>query len=226
MAAYFSTRSYRFLRDITRNNERAWFNANRERFERDVRIPFQQLLCDLQPHLSAISPHYVADPRPVGGSLYRIQRDTRRYRDKAPYKSWQDAELFYGRRHAEAPSFFVHVEPGQCYLAAGLWWPEPAMLRRVRQFIVDNPESWNAALASVRAAGFEMQQELKLTRAPRGFEEFTTLADELRLKQHVIRRALADEVLLGPGLLEHLVAGLQQAAPFVDYLCAALELDF
>ena len=104
-------------------------------------MPFQQLLCDLQPALSDISPRYVADPRPVGGSLYRIQRDTRRYRDKAPYKSWQDAELFYGRRHAEAPSFFLHVEAGQCYLAAGLWWPEPAGL--IERFY-NSPESQEA----------------------------------------------------------------------------------
>src|SRR5690606_1794171 len=93
VSAYFGPRAFAFLRALARHNERAWFQAHKADYEAHVRAPFQRLLGDLQPALAAISPHYRADPRPVGGSLFRIQRDTRFSGDKAPYKPWQGARL-------------------------------------------------------------------------------------------------------------------------------------
>src|SRR5690606_29803527 len=146
MAAYFSDRSFRFLRALARHNERAWFHAHKADYEAHVRAPFQRLLGDLQPALAAISLHYRADPRPVGGSLFRIQRDTRYANDKSPYKSWQGARLFHHRRReVAAPSFYIHLEPGASFVGAGLWHPETHTQRRVRQFIFDNPGAWQAA---------------------------------------------------------------------------------
>src|SRR3546814_10725812 len=77
MTTYFTDKSFRFLRALARNNERAWFQAHKADYEAHVRGPFQALLADLQPDLHTISEHYRSEPRTVGGSLFRIQRDTR-----------------------------------------------------------------------------------------------------------------------------------------------------
>lgn len=127
---------------------------------------------DLQPDLAAVSEHFRADPRTVGGSLFRIYRDARFSNDKSPYKSWQGARLFHERRkQVPAPSFYIHLQPGESFVGAGLWHPEPATQRKVRHFIVDNPGSWKAAAHSpMLRKKFDFEESEKLVRAPRGFE--------------------------------------------------------
>ncbi len=82
---YFSPATFRFLCALARNNNRAWFKAHQAEYERDVREPYLRFIADLQPALARISAHYRADPRKVGGSLFRIQRDVRFAGDKAPW---------------------------------------------------------------------------------------------------------------------------------------------
>lgn len=227
MSAYFDDATFRFLRALAVNNERPWFNAHKADYDAHVRAPFQRLLVDLQPVLAAISPHYRCDPRPVGGSLYRIQRDTRRYADKSPYKSWQGAELFYERRHTEAPAFFIHLQDDASFVAAGLWYPQPATMRRVRQFIVDNPAGWRAAAhADAFRARFALDDREKLVRGPRGFPVDFEFADDLRRKNLLALARIGNADMAGGDLLARIEEDLLGLAPFVDYVCAALDLEF
>ena len=228
MSAYFSPKSFTFLRGIARHNERAWFHAHKADYEAHVRVPFQRLLGDLQPALAAISTHYRSDPRPVGGSMFRIQRDTRFSGDKAPYKGWQGARLFHERRRElAAPSFYLHLQPGHCFVGAGLWHPEPPTQRAVRQFIFDNPGSWKAvAHAPAFRRRFNFETAEKLVRPPRGFPADFAFIDDLKHRNFVAVRALDDAVFTGPRLRQAIEKDLQGLAPFVDYLCAALDLEF
>lgn len=228
MTAYFSDRSFRFLRALARNNDRTWFQDHKADYEAHVRKPFLALLTDLQAPLREVSEHYRSDPKTVGGSLFRIHRDTRFSNDKAPYKNWQGARLFHERsKEVEAPSFYLHLQPGHCFIGAGLWHPEPETLRRVRQFIVDNPGSWAAAAhAKPFRKRFDLDDSEMLVRPPRGFPADFPHLEDLRRKNHVAIRALDDATMTGPKLLPTLAKDLQQLGPFVDYLCAALDLEF
>ncbi|MBJ7574071.1 DUF2461 domain-containing protein [Luteimonas sp. MC1828] len=228
MASYFSDKSLRFLRNLARHNERTWFQANKHVYEAEVRDPFRRLLVDLQPDLLTVSAHYRAEPRAVGGSLFRIQRDTRFANDKSPYKGWQGARLFHARsRETAAPSFYLHLQPGNSFIGAGLWHPETATLRRIRQFIVDNPGSWQAAAhAPAFKRRFALEEEEMLVRPPRGFPEDFPFLDDLRHKNFVASRAIDDATMTGPRLRSVLAKDLQALAPFVDYLCASLDLEF
>ncbi len=228
MTTYFSDRTFKFLRGLARHNERGWFQAHKADYEAYVRAPFLQLLLDVQPGLAKVSEHYRADPKPVGGSLFRLHRDTRFATDKTPYKRWQGARLFHARgRQVEAPSFYLHVEPAACFIGAGLWHPQPATQRMVRQFIFDNPGSWKAA-AHAPAFGrrYDIQAIEKLVRPPRGFPAEFEYIEDLKHRNFVAVRKLDDAVLLGPTLRQTLEKDLQGLAPFVDYLCAALDLEF
>lgn len=228
MTTYFSDAAFTFLRGLARHNDRAWFQANKARYDTHVRAPFQRLLADLQPDVHAVSPHYRADPRPVGGSLFRIQRDTRFANDKTPYKPWQGARIFHARgRQVEAPSFYLHLQPGNCFVGAGLWHPQPATQRTVRQFIFDNPGSWKAAAhAPAFRRRFELDEDDKLVRVPRGFPPDFEWIEDLKRRNFVALRALEDADLTGPRLRRTLAADLVALGPFVDYLCAALDLEF
>lgn len=228
MSRYFSDASFKFLRGLARHNEREWFHAHKHQYDEHVRGPFLALIADLQPALRTVSEHYRADPKTVGGSLFRIHRDTRFSGDKSPYKLWQGARFFHARsRELEAPSFYLHLQPGHCFIAAGLWHPEPDTLRRVRQFIVDNPGSWAAA---AHAAAFRKRYDLDdsemLVRVPRGYPADFIHIDDLRRKNFVAIRSLDDAIMTGPRLLATVGDDLRRLGPFVDYLCAALDLEF
>ena len=154
MTTYFTDASFKFLRGLARHNDKTWFAAHKAQYEEHVRQPFQRLLTDLQPDLAKVSTHFRAEPKPVGGSLFRIYRDTRFSGDKAPYKPWQGARLFHERsKQVPAPSFYLHLQPGECFIGAGLWHPEADTQRRVRQFIFENPAGWVSQ--GPRVAAFE-----------------------------------------------------------------------
>ena len=228
MSTYFSDASFKFLRALARNNDKIWFNEHKQQYEDHVRQPFLRLLTDLQPDLAQVSEHFRSDPKTVGGSLFRIYRDARFSNDKSPYKPWQGARLFHERRkQVAAPSFYVHLQPGQCFVGAGLWHPEPPTQRRVRQFIFDNPGSWKAAAHAPKfRKRFEFESSEVLSRPPRGFPAEFEMIEDLKHRNFVFSRHLEDADMTGPRLRQLLAADLVALGPFVDYLCAALDLEF
>lgn len=124
---YFTPASLNFLKELAANNHREWFNAHKKTYETALRDPYLQLIADLAAPLATISPHFVADPRPVGGSLFRLYRDTRFAKDKTPYKTWAGAKFFHERSRelsGDVPVFYLHVEPGSSFVGGGLWHPQ------------------------------------------------------------------------------------------------------
>ena len=228
MSAYFSLKSLKFLRSLARHNEREWFLAHKADYEAHVRAPFQQLLTDLQPSVAAISLHYRSDPKTVGGSMFRIQRDTRFAGDKAPYKPWQGARIFHERRKQVAtPSFYLHLQPGASFIGAGLWHPETHTQRRIRQFIFDNPGAWaRVAHDKKLLQRFDMASDNMLVRPPPGFPADFAYIDDLRHRNFAFVAGLSDDEVTSVGLRRRIEKDFVRLAPFVDYLCAAQNLEF
>lgn len=224
---YFSRELFTFLRALARNNDREWFRANKDRYERAVRDPMLQFITDLGPHLQKVSPHFVADPKPVGGSMFRIYRDTRFARDKRPYKTVASAQFRHEQgRDVHAPGFYLHLEPGNVFAGAGLWRPEAASLKAIRDAIVDNPGGWKRAIGM---KGFREMYELGgdvLQRPPRGYPVEHPLVEELKRKDFVAFTPLDEADVLGPRFMETYVRTLRAAKPFVSYLTRALQLPF
>ncbi|TCV97579.1 uncharacterized protein (TIGR02453 family) [Luteibacter rhizovicinus] len=225
--AYFSPATFRFLKSLVRNNRREWFHEHKDDYECHVRDPFLQLITDLQAPLAKISGHYRADPRKAGGSLFRIHRDTRFANDKQPYKGWASARFFHERRHEiQAPAFYLHIQPGECFAGGGLWHPEPVALKQIRAFLADNPEAWKRATRSKAFADrFSFWGE-SLTRPPRGFDPAHELIDDLKRKNFAAGENFDEALACSTELLPHVVSTFKRLAPMVDYLCAAQELEF
>lgn len=225
--AYFSPATFKFLRALARHNNRAWFKSHQSDYERSVREPFLQLIADLQAPLTKISKHYRADPRKVGGSMFRPQRDTRFAHDKEPYKAFAGARLFHKRRREiAAPSFYLHIAPDDCFVGAGLWHPENHTLRNIRNFMVDNPAAWKrAAHSRAFRAHYEFWGE-SLSRAPQGFPADHPLLDDLKRKSFAAGVGFDEALACSPKLFAFAVGHYKRLAPLVDYLCAAQNLEF
>jgi uncharacterized protein (TIGR02453 family) len=224
---YFSTATFRFLRALSRNNNREWFQAHCADYERHVREPFLKLIADLQAPLAKISPHLRADPRKTGGSLFRIYRDTRFANDKTPYKPWAGARLFHERRREiEAPSFYLHIAPKDCFAGGGIWHPEPSTLKRIRDFLVDNPAAWKRATQSKAfREHFNFWGE-GLSRPPRGYDPQHELIEDLKRKNFAAGEQFTEALACSSELLPAAVATFKRLSPLIDYLCAGLDLEF
>ena len=137
---YFSSTTFAFLRDLAANNNREWFADNKDRYVDDVQEPALEFIDDFRLRLHAISPYFLADAKTVGGSLFRIHRDTRFAKDKTPYKSNSGVQFRHEMaRDAHAPGFYLHIQPRECFIGVGLWRPETKVAYQIREAIADQP---------------------------------------------------------------------------------------
>jgi len=224
---YFSDATFAFFRDLAVHNERDWFHANKARYLEHVREPFLALIRDVDVGIKAISPHYRGIAKANGGSLFRINRDVRFSNNKMPYKTWAGARFTHGEGgRGGAPSFYLHIQPGQVFMGAGIWHPEPALLNTLRHFIANNPSAWSRLKDDDRFRRHFRFGGSSLKRHPRGFEADHPLIEDLKRKDFVVANRMSEKQALSPRLLEVFLRRCEISAPFVDYLCAALDLEF
>ncbi len=226
-SAYFTPHTFSFLGDLAANNHREWFLANKSRYEADVKDPALRFINDFSTPLKGISPHFRADPRANGGSLFRIYRDTRFSKDKSPYKTHTGIQFRHeAGRDAHAPGFYLHIQPGQCFVGCGSWRPSGPALRLIRESIDEDPEAWKRAS---RGAGFLRTFELSgdsLIRAPVGFSVDHPLIEDLRRKDFIAVVQLSEDDLTSNDFLDRFSALCRTAAPYQSWLCGALGVPY
>ena len=214
---------FKFLRQLARNNERVWFNANKDRYVADVRDPLLAFITAFAPELAKIDPRMVADPSPVGGSLFRIYRDTRFAKDKSPYKT--HAGMFFQApvgRDVTAPGFYLHLEPGRVFAAAGIWHPQPDALKQIRDAIAKRPERWKRAS---RAKGCPLDDGERLSRPPRGYDPEHPFLEDLKRKSFTTTTELGEKDACAPGFIGAYAAACRRALPLMAFLGEAVGLD-
>ena len=227
VASRFDEQTLEFLRELAAHNERPWFEANKHRYETHVMAPALAFIDAMAPRLAKISRHFVASGKRVGGSLMRVYRDTRFARDKTPYKTNVGIQFRHERgRDVHAPGFYLHIEPGACFLGAGIWHPEPGALAAIRAEIVEQPKLWQRARDDQRfRKHFELGGE-RLAKSPRGYPADAPHADDLRRKDFIASCELAEAQTLRPQFVDDVAARFASATPLMAFLCGALDLEF
>src|SRR5688572_4089160 len=182
MPSPFTPKTLSFLRALKRNNDREWFRARKDEYERHVRGPMIQLITRLAGDLGPFAPEFVADPK---RSMYRIYRDTRFSDDKTPLKT-NAAAVFPPRgfpRH-EGAGFYVEIAPGWVWMGGGLYMPPPQSLYAIRERIAGSHPKLHRLVTSreFRAVLGELQGD-RLPRVPRGYLKDHPAADYLRPEQ-------------------------------------------
>jgi len=225
--AHFTRKTFDFLRELAKNNNREWFKANKDRYERDVQTPAFNFIQDFSSHLNKLSPHFRADPRPVGGTLFRIYRDIRFSKDKSPFKTHTGIQFRHTHgKDAHAPGFYLHLDPEGCFMGLGIWRPDGKTLKRIREGLVEDPKGWRKATSG---AAFKKRLELtgdSLVRPPAGFDPNHPLIDDLRRKDFVAMASIPQAAVTDPGFLKEYAAMCRAGAPFISYLCGVLDLPF
>jgi uncharacterized protein (TIGR02453 family) len=227
--ASFDPDLFAFLRELAKNNDRDWFNANKARYEDHVLEPALAFIEDFGYRLQSISPHFRADTRKTGGSLFRIYRDTRFSKDKTPYKTNTGMHFRHDRaKDAHAPGFYLHLAPDQVFGGGGIWHPDTKTANRIRQAIVDDPEAWREA---TRTPPFSDRLDIggdgnMLKRVPHGLPADHEFADDFRRRDYFGWAEMSEKIATADGFLDEYTRTCEAAAPLVRFICRALDLEY
>lgn len=216
-----------FLKQLHDNNDREWFDAHRSEWRR-VQGLFngfaEQLIegvASFDPSISGLT---------AKDCTYRIARDTRFSHDKTPYKNHVGAFIAPRGKKSGFAGYYFHVEPsgdgllGNSLLSAGLYCPEPVVLRSVRDEIFDNGAEIAAAVKS--ATGYRLDDSNSLKRTPKGYPAGSEFDQMLRLKDFYLHKPISEQFLLDERLLEKTLAEFRRMQPFVAILNRAVQFAF
>lgn len=219
--AGFPPGAVKFLRQLKRNNNRAWFLAHKDVYEQRIKAPMFELVLALGTAMQSFAPELVTDPK---RAIYRIYRDTRFSADKSPYKT-QVAAVFAHRgmpKHRCA-SLYFHVAPEEVLVGGGVYMPEPRELFAIRRHIAGHWQELHEILndRNFRRLFGGMEGE-QLARVPKGFAPDHPALGLLRYKQFLATVTEPRELAESPALLPRLLTLFGAMMPFVRFLNAPL----
>lgn len=221
MSTYFSAEALKFLRGLKRNNDREWFQARKDVYERELKAPMLALIDEINEAMLRFAPENV---RPPQKAMMRIYRDIRFSKDKHPYKT--NVAAWWARTGLEKTSgggFYFHVSPSEVVIAAGVYMPEREQLLAIRRHLVEHHAGLRRILNGKKLRSMMSEFDgLRLSRPPKGFDANHPAIDLLMCRQWGVTAHLDPEAATKPTLLKEIVARFELAAPMVALLNAPL----
>jgi uncharacterized protein (TIGR02453 family) len=218
MSAIISSKTFDFLNKLSKNNNREWFNENKNLYtesQENVVGFLEELIkemADFDEDLAKID---------AKKSLFRIYRDTRFSKDKVPYKTNFGASLGMGKG-SQKGGYYLHMEPGKSFIAGGIYMPESSVLKQVRKEISLYGDDFLKILnqKDFKKHFPELDQDDKLVKVPQGFEKEDPMAEYLKLKNFIVVYSVKDDEILDKSAVKNLTKIFKLMKPFNDFLNA------
>ncbi len=221
MAAIIKKDSLDFLTDLSKNNNREWFNTCKDRYlaARDNIIDFADAL------LVEMNTHDRIETPSGKKSVFRIYRDVRFAKDKTPYNNhWSG--VFKRATKKLRGGYYFRIESGNSGLVGGFWGPDTDDMKRIRQDIDANPDTWRELLGNkTLVETFGTLYGEQLGSAPRGYAKDHPAIDLLRYKQFMLRHLFTDEEVLSPDFVYKVNDVFKKMRPFLDFMSEVLTTD-
>lgn len=221
MQVFIHPDTFGFLAAVKENNDREWFQQHRETYEQawqNMKDFTQAVITGL-----AETDRYISEDIPVSKCLFRIYRDTRFSKDKTPYKTWLGAGISTAGRKLNGPEYYLHIQPGNSFVAGGYWRPEKDHLAAIRQEIDYNGAELSAILeeaAFKKNCQLDMQDKLK--RPPAGYDEDNPYIEWIKLKSFTAFESFKDTELSSAGGLEKVLQAFRRMYRFKLFLHQAV----
>lgn len=213
--------TFEFLESLQENNNREWFNAHKAEYER-AKENVEAFIQELINKLSTFDPHIDTNIN-AKKCMFRIYRDVRFAKDKSPYKTWFAAGISLDGRKLDGPEYYLHIGPGNSFVAVGYWRPKKEHLDSIRQEIDYNLNTFEEVLRSGNWTAEDLSNEDKLVRAPAGYSEENDAIEYLKLKSFILFKPMDDRDMLKPFALEDIVQIFQRSIHFKNFLHEAIS---
>lgn len=212
----FSPQALKFLRDLKKHNERAWFQPRKALYERELLEPLQLLTADLAAALRKAKVPIDADPR---RSVFRIYRDVRFSLDKSPYKTNLGTYLPHKGIRGAPGGIYVHITPKESFIATAFYELDKPDLLRWRTAMAADPKRFASVLRALERNGVAINRHEALKRMPRGFEDQkeNPIAPYFRLSSFIVSEQLTDEAVMDKRLVDRAVALAKNSKPLLEY---------
>ncbi len=223
----FTPKFFDFYQALAKNNNRDWFNEHKPDYRQAVVQPMCAFIDEMAPRLKKISPHFIADSRPHGGSMFRIYRDVRFSKDKSPYKLHAACQFRHELgKDAHTVGFYVHISTEEAVFGGGIWLPPNEELLKIRNTIVDNPHAWGQIKSSRTVKKyFGGIGGDGLKRPPRGFDADHEHIEDLKRKSFFLMRREPPEIILDDGFVGEVDKTFRAAMPLMEYICYAQDIE-
>lgn len=213
-----------FLKELKKHNNKEWFETNRSKYE-NAKSDFENFVSEVLEKMRGTDPS-IADLKPKD-CTFRINRDVRFSKNKAPYKSNMAMYITKGGKKTSHAGYYLHCEPGASFLAGGLWMPMAPELKKIRQEIDYNWEELGSILSAKKfkqAFGdLEKTAETSLIRPPKGYDENNAAIEYLKLKSFIATVKLEDTDFTGKDLVKKVINHFETLRPLIDFLNRALD---
>lgn len=210
-----------FLKKLSKHNDRAWFEKNKDayltakdNFEKLV-TAFLAELIKFNPELAGLNPKKLP---------FRIYRDVRFSKDKSPYKTNMGAGFSPNGKLIEEPGYYIHLEPGRCFIAGGIYMPNPVNLSKVRQEIDYNGERLEKIMKDRKFKKWfkDFSEFDKLKTVPKGYPKDHPRLDWLKHKTFIVSHSFTDVQAKDKEYLKQLVEAAKAMKPLVEFLKEAM----
>jgi uncharacterized protein (TIGR02453 family) len=214
--------TFDFLRELAENNNREWFAKNKHLYE-EAKEDLFALIRPLIKELAAIDPEFSADTGPKK-CLLRIYRDIRFSPNKAPYKKNYGIAFDVKGYGPTTPSYYIHLEPNNCFFGAGFWMPEGAVVKKIREEIDYSTEDFKAVInAQAYQDLFTLSKEDTLKKAPKGYKVDDPMIEYLKLKSFISLYPLKETDFYRKDIVEKLITAFKAIQPFILFLRKAVD---
>lgn len=213
----------KFLKSIAKNNNRDWFEKNKPKYI-ECKDTWDEFIAALLLELVKFDESLTGlEPKKL---TFRIYRDVRFSKDKRPYKTNFAAGISSAGKGVGRPGYYLQLEPGnKSFACAGLFMPEPEMLRNVRQEIDYNGAHLEKIMKDKKFKKYykEFWNDEKLKTAPKGYPKDHRHIEWLKLKSFIVLHEFTDAQVTDKKFLRSVVNALQAAKPLNDFLREAIS---
>jgi len=211
------TSSLKFLKDLEKNNNREWFQSHKAQYENTLEN-IKATSAEVKEKLG--KKDLIEDAK-----VFRIYRDVRFSKDKAPYKNNMGVHFTRATKKLRG-GYYLHIQPGQSFAGGGFWAPEPEDLKRIRdEFAFDTKTIQKITSNKTFIKYFGALQGDELKTAPSGYDRNHPAIDLIRKKQYTVMRKFNDKEVTDKNFVKEVVATFEAMRPFFDYMSEVLGTD-
>jgi len=209
-----------FLEELQKNNNRDWFQANRKSYD----LAKKHMLILVSELIEGISKFDsdIAGTLP-GSAVFRINRDVRFSNNKDPYKNNMGAYFSRAGKKSPFAGYYFHIQPGQSFIAAGIWMPEAPVLNAIRREIHFNHANLRKILNNKNLKVWGDLEGEQLKTSPKGYDSDHPALDLLRYKSFVFTHHFSNKEVNSKQFIDQCIEMYKCATPFIKFINEAVE---
>lgn len=214
-----------FLSALKENNNKPWFDVNRKTYE-IAKKNFAEVVEELIKGIEKFDKGIEEAQLEVKNCTFRINRDVRFSKNKDPYKTNFGASFSKGGKKAHSAGYYLHIDSSQCFLAGGIWMPEPEDLKKIRIEIDYNFSEFSGILDTQSFKNHfpnGLDREAFTVRPPKGYDETNPAIEFLKLKSFTASSSIDSKEILKPNFTETVLKGFNAMQPYIEFLNRAIE---